>query len=167
MTDPAAGTDATSVAASAADVEIRPATVADGAAIGDVWLTSWRATFDFPPGHPDDAVRRWLIEELIPASETWVAQDVGGRVIALMALSPTMVEQLYVAPDWIGRGVGRRLLDLAKERRPDGLDLYCFQVNGRARRFYEANGFAVIATGDGSGNEERQPDIRYAWRPGA
>ena len=52
-----------------------------------------------------------------------------------------MVEQLYVAPAWIGHGVGRRLIDLAKARRPDGLDLYCFQANTRARRFYERNGF--------------------------
>jgi len=167
VTEPAGDPDGVPVAAATGDVVVRPATDADGSAIGDVWLTSWRATFDFPPSHPDEAVRRWLVEELIPASETWVAVDAGGRVIALMALSPTMVEQLYVAPDWIGHGVGRRLLDLAKERRPDGLDLYCFLVNGRARRFYEANGFKAIATGDGSGNEERQPDIRYAWRPGA
>jgi GNAT superfamily N-acetyltransferase len=165
--DPPGGGSVPADAASTADIVVRPATRDDGVAIGDVWLTSWRATFDFPPGHPDDDVRRWLIEELIPAHETWVAAEAGGRVIALMALSPTMVEQLYVAPDWIGRGVGRRLLALAKERRPDGLDLYCFQVNGRARRFYEANGFSAIATGDGSGNEERQPDIRYAWRPDA
>ena len=27
-------------------------------------------------------------------------------------------------------------------------------------------GFAPIAFGDGSGNVERQPDVRYAWRPG-
>jgi pimeloyl-ACP methyl ester carboxylesterase/ribosomal protein S18 acetylase RimI-like enzyme len=150
----------------AADVQIRRARPDDATAIGDVWLTSWRATFDFPPGHPDTDVRRWLAEELVPRNETWVAVDPAGRVVAVMALSDTMVEQLYVAPDWIGRGLGRRLIALARERRPAGLDLYCFQANGRARAFYEYLGFVAIAYGDGSGNEERQPDIRYAWRPG-
>ncbi len=146
---------------------LRRAHPEDATAIGDVWLTSWRATFDFPPGHPDADVRRWLAEELVPRHETWVAEDpAGGRVIALMALSDTMIEQLYVAPEWIGRGVGRRLVALAKERRPSGLDLYCFQANLRARGFYERLGFVAVAFGDGSGNEERQPDIRYAWRPG-
>jgi GNAT superfamily N-acetyltransferase len=76
-----------------------------------------------------------------------------------------MVEQLYVRPDRIGRGVGRALLELAKRRRPDGLDLYCFAANDRARRFYERNGFEAVAFGDGSGNEERQPDVLYRWRP--
>ena len=145
---------------------IRRATVADAEAIADVWLTSWRATFEFPPSHPDADVRRFIREELVPGRETWVAVDAAdGSVIAVLAVSDTMVEQLYVAPAWIGRGVGRRLLDLARERRPEGLDLYCFAVNARARRFYERNGFVAVAFGDGSGNTERQPDVLYRWRP--
>jgi GNAT superfamily N-acetyltransferase len=112
-------------------------------------------------------VRRWLAETLLPSSEAWAAVDDGGTPVALLALSDTMVEQLYVAPAWIGRGVGRRLIELAKARRPQGLDLYCFAVNTRARHFYERHGFQAIAFGNGSGNEEGQPDVRYAWRPEA
>jgi pimeloyl-ACP methyl ester carboxylesterase/GNAT superfamily N-acetyltransferase len=148
------------------DPILRRALPADGPAIGDVWLGSWRATFEFPPAHPDDDVRRWLADELVPHHETWVA-EADGHLVGLMALSTTMVEQLYLAPDWIGRGLGRRLLALAKERRPDGLDLFCFAANTRARGFYEAHDFHPIAFGDGRGNQERQPDIHYAWRPGA
>jgi len=148
-------------------IEIRPATVEDAARIADVWLSSWRATFDFEPAHPDEDVRRWVREELLVEAEDWVATDPsdGDSVIALLGLSDTMVEQLYVRPDRIGRGVGRALLELAKRRRPDGLDLYCFAANDRARRFYEHNGFEAVAFGDGSGNEERQPDVLYRWRP--
>ena len=70
-----------------------------------------------------------------------------------------------VGPHRCRKGVGRRLIELAKERRPGGLDLYCFAVNATARRFYERNGFAPVAFGDGSGNEERQPDVLYRWTP--
>ena len=103
----------------------------------------------------------------MPEHETWVATDPDAedRVIALMALSDTAVEQLYVAPDWIGPGAGRRLMELAKERRPAGLELFCFAVNWSARRFYERNGFAPVVFGDGSGNVERQPDVLYRWTP--
>lgn len=147
-------------------IVIRRATADDATGIGDVWLTSWRATFDFPPAHPDDDVRRWLADQLVPNNETWVAVDPPetGRVVALMALSESKVEQLYVAPAWIGRGLGRRLIEVAKTSRPAGLDLYCFQANGFARRFYERHGFVPIAFGDGSGNEEHQPDVLYRWR---
>ena len=146
-------------------VTIRRATPDDHEGIGDVWLASWRATFDFPPAHPDEDVRRWLREHLVPDHETWIAIDKRGAVVGLMALSDEMVEQLYVAPPWIGRGLGSRFIKLAKQRRANGLDLYCFQVNARARSFYEHHGLTEIARGDGSGNQERQPDIRYAWRP--
>jgi ribosomal protein S18 acetylase RimI-like enzyme len=156
------------------DVTIRRAVPADGDGIADVWLAAWRVTYAFPPAHPDAAVRRWLIEELVPGRETWVAVDGHGTVVAMMALAEAEIDQLYVAPAWIGRGVGTRLVDVAKERRPGGLDLYTFQANLRARRFYEARGFVAVAWSDGtsaddrsvSTNEERQPDVRYAWRPG-
>jgi GNAT superfamily N-acetyltransferase len=147
--------------------DIRRALPSDLDGIGDVWLSSWRATFDFEPGHPDEDVRRWLASELVPRHETWVAierADDGERVVGVMALSDTMVEQLYIAPDRIGQGLGARFIDLAKSRRPDGLDLHCFAVNDRARQFYERRGFEAVAFGDGSANEEGQPDVRYAWR---
>jgi predicted N-acetyltransferase YhbS len=83
----------------------------------------------------------------------------------LLALTSDMVSQLYVAPGWTGRGIGSRLLELAKAQRPAGLDLFTFQVNSGARRFYGRHGFVEVARGDGSGNEEGQPDRRYAWRP--
>ena len=76
-----------------------------------------------------------------------------------------MIDQLYVTPDRIGTGIGSRLIATAKARRPDGLDLYCFQANTRARTFYEHHGFIATVFGDGSNNSEGQPDIRYAWRP--
>jgi len=51
----------------------------------------------------------------------------------------------------------------AQARRPAGLELWTFQVNDGARRFYERHGFRAVEVTDGAGNEERQPDVRYAW----
>jgi hypothetical protein len=45
--------------------------------------------------------------------------------------------------------------------------LWTFQVNGPARRFYERHGFIAVERTDGHGNEEREPDIGYIWRPDA
>ena len=41
------------------------------------------------------------------------------------------------------------------------LRLYTFQCNVGARRFYERAGFAAVEFGNGSNNEESEPDIRY------
>jgi GNAT superfamily N-acetyltransferase len=145
-------------------IVIRRATAADTDAVGDVFLASFHATYAFPLAHTDEEVRGWIRDDLVARQETWVAL-VAGRIVGLMAVAPGTLDQLYVAPDRLGAGIGRRLLDLAKERSPGGLILYTFQVNDRARRFYERNGFVVDALGDGSGNEEGQPDVRYRWRP--
>ncbi len=46
------------------------------------------------------------------------------------------------------------------------LQLWTFQKNTSARRFYEARGFVVIEETDGSTNEEREPDVLYRWDNG-
>lgn len=146
-------------------LELRRANSSDAAEIAGLYLASFHATYDFPLAHSDDAVRRWITDVLVPAAEVWVAVADDGATVGLMALTNDMLDQLYVAPGWVGRGIGGRLLELAKERRPDGLDLYTFQVNWRARRFYEGRGFIEVSRGDGSANDEGQPDVRYVWRP--
>lgn len=147
-------------------IELRRATAADAAAIAEVFLASFHGTYDFPLAHPDDEVRGWVRDKLVPTAETWVAVDDAldeAPVVGMMVVALGHLEQLYVAPDRLGGGIGRRLVELAKERSPDGLSLWTFQVNARARRFYERNGFAAVELTDGD-NEERQPDVRYEWR---
>jgi GNAT superfamily N-acetyltransferase len=148
----------------AIEVTIRRAGTADAPPIAEVFLASFKATYPFPLAHPDDDVRGWIRDVMVPTHESWVALD-EGRVVGWMALAPGELDQLYVAPDRLGEGIGRRLLDVAKERSPDGLRLYTFQVNARARRFYERNGFGAEWFGDGAANDEGQPDVRYVWRP--
>ena len=55
------------------------------------------------------------------------------------------------------------VLALAQARFPS-LQLWTFQKNTAARRFYEGRGFVAAEETDGSRNEEREPDIRYVWQ---
>jgi ribosomal protein S18 acetylase RimI-like enzyme len=146
--------------------EIRRARPEDAAAIAEIYLGGFHATYEFPLAHTDDEVRGWVAAGLLPATETWVATH-ADEVVGFVSLGEHGIEQLYVAPGRTGRGIGTRLVELAKDRRPAGLRLHTFQVNGGARRFYERHGFRAVGTTDGSSNEERQPDIEYAWGPAA
>jgi GNAT superfamily N-acetyltransferase len=147
-----------------AGIVIRRAAPSDAAAVAEVYLASFHATYDFPLAHSDDQVRGWVREVLVTRGDTWVAVE-AGRVVGMMVVRPDDLDQLYVAPDRLGAGIGRRLLEHAKAVSPAGLTHFTFQVNERARRFYERNGFVEDGLGDGSANEERQPDVRYVWRP--
>ena len=84
--------------------------------------------------------------------ETWVADGAGRARRRADGRCPTTWSSSCTSrPTITGTGIGSRLLALAKERRPAGLELYCFRSMTRARRFYERNGFVAVAFGDGSG----------------
>ncbi|WP_217207558.1 GNAT family N-acetyltransferase [Streptomyces sp. AC550_RSS872] len=146
-------------------VALRRATASDAGAAADVWLRSFAAALPtVVRPHSDDEVRAYFREVVVPLRETWVA-EAADRVIGLMVLDRDQLSQLYLDPDRRGRGIGDRFVDLAKLRRPDGLSLWTFQINKPAHRFYERHGFVAVEHTDGSGNEEREPDVRYVWLP--
>ncbi|MFD0314301.1 GNAT family N-acetyltransferase [Streptomyces flavalbus] len=147
-------------------VDLRRATVGDAAAVADVWLRSFAAALPtVVRPRTDDEVRAYIQDVVVPLRETWVADAGGAGVVGLMVLDGQLLSQLYLDPDWRGRGLGDRFVALAKERSPRGLTLWTFQVNAPAHRFYERHGFVAVERTDGSGNEEREPDVRYEWRP--
>jgi ribosomal protein S18 acetylase RimI-like enzyme len=55
------------------------------------------------------------------------------------------LQELYVAPELRGRGIGRALLqravELAREKGADGIDLNSGETDTAARRLYESMGF--------------------------
>ena len=132
-------------------------------AIADLWLRSRKAAVPAIPApvHSDDDVRKWFTDVVLPTRETWVIND-GDDITAMLVLEDGWVDQLYVAPGHTGRGLGSQLIALAKNRSPAGLDLWAFQSNRDARRFYERHGFVAVAMTDGD-NEEGAPDVRYHW----
>lgn len=94
-----------------------------------------------------------------PANTVWVSED-GAQLAGYIGFHAGWIDHLFIHPDHQGRGVGPRLLDLALA---DGGErqLWTFQKNVRARRFYERRGFEVVRLTDGAGNLEREPDVLY------
>jgi GNAT superfamily N-acetyltransferase len=147
------------------DVVLRRAVATDAAAVADVWLRSYTAALpSVRRAHTDDEVRAWFRDVVVPERETWVA-DCDGVVVGMMVLGPGEIEQLYLDPDWRGRGIGDRFVELAKELFPSGLSLWTFEVNEAAGRFYAKHAFLAVEHTDGRDNEEREPDVRYTWLP--
>lgn len=147
------------------DVLLRPACAADARAAADVWMRSYAAALPTVRcAHDGPDVRDWFARVLVPQYETWVAVT-GNSVVGLLVLKGEELKQLYLEPEWRGRGLGDRFMALAKQQQPDGLSLWTFQVNGPARRFYQRHGFTEAERTDGQRNDEREPDVRYVWQP--
>lgn len=83
-------------------------------------------------------------------------------LVGFIALRPSWVMQLHVAPGSQRTGVGSALLALAKSEQTE-LRLWTFQTNTGPRRFYEGQAFVAIEETDGATNEEREPDVLYQW----
>jgi GNAT superfamily N-acetyltransferase len=142
----------------------RRAELDEAGVVAELWLRSRKASVPSNPPtiHDDDDVRNHFSTVVLPEHEVWVIDRTGAGIVALLALKGGWVEHLHVDPDWTGQGLGSVLVDLAKERCAAGLDLWTFQTNTGARRFYERHGFSAVAMTDGD-NEEGAPDVHYRW----
>jgi GNAT superfamily N-acetyltransferase len=116
-----------------------------------------------PLAHSDADVSAWMSSVVTRSRELWLAESEDGRLLGLLVLDDDWVDQLYIEPGSTGRGIGGQLLDVAKRERPSGLRLWTFVSNHGAQRFYERHGFVEVERTDGAENEERAPDIQYAY----
>jgi GNAT superfamily N-acetyltransferase len=146
-------------------ITFRRATSADAPAVATLYIASRRGAAAYlPTVGTDDDIRAFVINQMVPERETWVAED-NGRMVAVLVLHNDEVDQFYVAPDEQRRGIGDAMLAHAKHLRPVGLRLWAFQRNAPARHFYESRGFIAIKFTDGATNMEREADVLYQWTP--
>jgi ribosomal protein S18 acetylase RimI-like enzyme len=146
-------------------MRLRAATPADAEAVADVLCQSRRVLMPFVPQvHDDDDVRGWVGGTLLPGGGVTVA-EVGDEVVGVLAVSRgdglAWIDQLYVHPGFVARGIGHALLQHALATLTRPVQLYTFQANARARGFYERRGFVAVALSDGRDNEEQCPDVLY------
>jgi ribosomal protein S18 acetylase RimI-like enzyme len=122
---------------------IRPARADEYDEIARVWMNSWAST-------GIEAASEALLEKLrarvrVEVAKGWslhVADD-GGTLAAMLALHlpDNYLDQLFVAPEYQGKSVGRMLLTFTREHLPDEIWLRCVRENEKAWRWYEREGF--------------------------
>jgi ribosomal protein S18 acetylase RimI-like enzyme len=122
---------------------IRPARVDEYDEIARVWMNSWAST-----GIEDASnfllakLRARVPLEIEKGWSLFVADD-GGVIAAMLALHlPKLyLDQLFVAPEYQGQDLGRRLLTFTRELLPHEIHLRCARENERAWHWYEREGF--------------------------
>lgn len=149
-------------------ISYRQATLSDAENIAHVYLTSRKTLLSYAPlVHSDADILDWIKNTLIPIKHVTVVEN-NSDIIGMMALSNDgtvgWIEQLYLLPEWVGFGIGRQLITMAKKALGSPIRLKTFQENSQARNFYEQQDFSVVFLSDGSTNEEHCPDILYEWK---
>lgn len=141
---------------------LRQLALADMGAAAQVHRTAFDQATPWLIGlHTPDEDRWFYRERVFPTCRVWGRFD-RDALSGIIAFRDGWVEQLYVLPTVQGRGGGTELLDVAKSA-CERLELWTFQRNAPARRFYEARGFRLVEETDGERNEKREPDARYLW----
>ena len=101
-------------------------------------------------------------DHVLKDETVWVVES-AGRPVAFMAMRADFIDHLYVHPDYQNHGIGKALLEHARQVSPDHIWLYTLQINMKARAFYERNGFTAEKFGM-SPPPESEPDVEYHWR---
>ncbi|MHB8643096.1 MAG: GNAT family N-acetyltransferase [Gaiellaceae bacterium] len=141
---------------------LRRATPVDVDAVASV-LTAAHAAQEWQPRlHTPADDRRFVGTIMLPSHEVWVAEE-DGDIVGFAAVKDGVLGHLFVHPAAQGRGVGTALLEKTQALFPDGFTLWTHQLNEQARTFYERRGLVPIEFTDGATNEEKLPDVRYAW----
>jgi ribosomal protein S18 acetylase RimI-like enzyme len=122
---------------------IRPARPDEYDEVARVWMESWVST-----GLEDASnfllakLRARVPMEVENGWSLFVADD-DGKLAAMLAmhLPKRYLDQLFVAPEYQGRSVGRQLLAFTRQHLPDEIFLRCVRENDKAWRWYEREGF--------------------------
>ena len=88
--------------------------------------------------HTPEEDRQFFRTRLFAACEVWGAVD-GAELVGIIAFREGWIDQLYVLPTAQRRGIGTDLLDVARSKFAR-LQLWTFQRNAPARRFYKSRG---------------------------
>jgi putative acetyltransferase len=131
------------MASTGAHMQIRCGTPQDRDVLFDVWLRSVQATHTFVSAADIQSFSPVVRSYLTSAdTEFWVLCDAEGAVMGFMGLAGHEVESLFLAPEFHGRGGGRRLIEQARARR-GALTVDVNEQNTAAVGFYAACGFVV------------------------
>ena len=122
---------------------IRPARADEYDEVARVWMNSWASTGIEAASEALLAKLRARIRaEVADGWSLYVADD-GGMIAAMLALHlpDNYLDQLFVAPEYQARRVGRMLLAFTRKHLPDEIWLRCVRENEKAWRWYEREGF--------------------------
>ena len=122
---------------------IRPARSDEYDEIARVWMESWVSTGLAEASPFLLANLRARVRHEIEQGWTLYAADDGGTLAAMLALhmADRYLDQLFVAPEYQGRSLGRQLLVFTRSQLPDEIWLRCVRENEKAWRWYEREGF--------------------------
>ena len=138
---------------------IRALQKADIDSVAEIWLDTNRKAHAFIPASYWE--RNFAsVKEMLPQAEVYVYETDQG-IQGFLGLNGEYIEGIFVSEQAQSHGIGKCLLDCAKDRKP-ALRLNVYQKNVRAIRFYRREGFQIRRSGLDAATGE--PEYEMLWR---
>jgi putative acetyltransferase len=120
---------------------IRMSVPEDGPRLVAIWRSAVLSTHAFLAPSDFEQIDA-LVEQFLPQSRVWVAENMIGQRLGFMGCSDGCIESLFIEAGHRGRGIGRALIDHASQfRRVLTVDVN--EQNEQAVGFYRYMGFYV------------------------
>lgn len=127
--------------------------------VADIWLAANLKAHAFIPASYWE--RNFVaVKEMLPQAEVYVYENDQG-IQGFLGLSGEYIEGIFVSEEAQSHGIGKCLLDYAKDRKP-ALRLNVYQKNMRAIRFYQREGFQIQREGQDADTGEQ--DYEMLWQ---
>jgi ribosomal protein S18 acetylase RimI-like enzyme len=122
---------------------IRPARREEYDEIARLWMDSWVSTgLEQASDFLLAKLRARVPLEVENGWSLYVIDDKGALAAMLALHLPNFyLDQLFVAPEYQGHSLGRKLLGFTRTHLPDEIYLRCVRENDKAWRWYEREGF--------------------------
>lgn len=145
-------------------IHIVPAQPEDAPTVVMIFREAREEMAYLPTVHTDEETNNYF-SGLVRAGKIQVIKE-NGVITGFMHTEDGWIHHLYIAPRFQRRGLGKLLLEKAKEDNPNGLQLWVFEANTEAIKFYERESFLLIEKRDQkkTTNEENLPDRKYQWK---
>ncbi|MBY7900100.1 N-acetyltransferase [Vibrio fluvialis] len=121
---------------------LRPFRVEDMDDLLNVWLSASIEAHDFVAASYWQSQVENMRHLYLPASEVYVYL-LSGELVGFYALYENTLAAIFVSPDCQGQGIGKLLLEHAKQQRAQ-LSLTVYKENQASCQFYLKQGFHVV-----------------------
>lgn len=133
----------------------------DFAEIIEVWEASVRATHHFLSKKDIAFYKPLVLKYALPSMQVW-GIHIQNKLAGFMAVSDYKVEMLFMAPEFIGQGLGKKLLNFAlNELHINLIDVN--EENPAALGFYQHIGYKIISRDEVDGNGRPHPILHLKY----
>mgnify|MGYP004435019523 CR=1 FL=1 len=127
--------------------------------VADIWLkTNLKAHYFIPEQYWTSNYE--LVKEMMSQAEVYVYEN-DKKIQGFIGLNGEYIEGIFVAAEMQSRGIGKLLLDYAKDRKLKLL-LKVYQKNTRAVCFYQREGFEIQC--EGVDDDTGEKDYAMIWQ---